>query len=72
MPKKRSKKSTNGRVCVSGATMTRLISLGAAHHATLKKLQETARPVKPKKKAAKKSAKKASKRSKKARRKARK
>lgn len=67
MPKKRSKKSTNGRVCVSGATMTKLISLGAAHHATLKKLQETARPVK-----AKKTAKKAAKRAKKSRRKARK
>lgn len=59
MPKKkRSKKSTNGRVCVSGATMTKLISLGAAHHATLKKLQQTARPVKAKKKTAKKASKK--------------
>jgi hypothetical protein len=40
------KKSTAGRVCVSADTMRKLISLGAAHHATLAKLRSTARPVK--------------------------
>lgn len=66
MRKKRSKKrarktSSKGRVCVSKATMNRLITLGAAHHSTVLKLKKTARAVpaaKRRKKASKKKARK--------------
>lgn len=66
MPKKRLKKT--GRVCVSSATMHKLISLGAAHHSTVLALKKTARAVpaahgrKKRKKARKKSSKKRSRR----------
>ena len=62
--KKRSKKrarktAKKGRVCVSAATMNRLITLGAAHHSTVLKLKKTARAVpKARKKARKKKARK--------------
>jgi|PlaIllAssembly_1097288.scaffolds.fasta_scaffold249922_2 ApbE superfamily uncharacterized protein (UPF0280 family) len=62
MAKRRKKKlPAKGRVCVSAAVMGKLISLGAAHHATVAKLKATARPVKAKKKAAKKASKKSAK-----------
>lgn len=57
--KRASKRTTKGRVCVSAATMNRLITLGAAHHSTVMKLKQTARAVpKARKKARKKTSKK--------------
>lgn len=60
MAKKRRKKAST-RVSVSKATLDKVISMGAGHHALLKQLKRAAKAV-PKRKAAKKAGKKRAKR----------